>query len=443
MSLSTFSTGLSGLEANSQGLNVVGNNLSNLNTIGFKASNISFVDVLSQAAGSGQGTAVSGVSRVFTQGTMISTNSPTDVAIQGRGFFVLSNGTDQMFSRAGNFHLDADRRLLNATGLAVQGYVRNPATGKIDTNQLARDLQIPATPGSPTPTAKFGIAANLDANAPTGTRFVTTVPVYDSLGKAHLATITFQKEISGGATPQTRWKFDVTVARKEFAGVAADNTEKLSLITGDVAVDPPAAGTMVFDSAGRLTSSFLGTEPQALPAAQNLRLPPANANIPALGNGGRLNTSGITWTLLNAAGEGNITGFSSASAVVSLSQDGMPTGTIDEIAINDDGVVVGILGGGLTVELAKISIATFANPEGLTPVGGNSFTQSASSGTPLIGTPGEGGRGSLASGRLEQSNVDIATEFTKIIAFQRGYQANARIITTTDQILQETLNLKT
>ena len=259
MGLNTFLTGLSGLNSNSQGLNVVGNNLANLNTVGFKASNISFSDVLGQvftagteqsgAAHVGLGSHVSGIRSVFSQGGVQASNNPLDVAIQGKGLIIVKDGSNatNYYTRAGNMHLNSGGQLVSEQGFSVQGYVRNPTTGLIDPNGGLQDISVPSGLMPATPTTQFEIGMNLDANAATGTQFSTTMQLYDSLGKSHTATMTFQKEVSGGATPVTKWRFDLTIPRNEIAGVAANNTEKFSLITGAVATTPPTAGALVFD----------------------------------------------------------------------------------------------------------------------------------------------------------------------------------------------------
>ena len=451
MGLTTFSTALSGLTANTMGLNVVGNNLANMNTVGYKVSNVSFTDVLGQTF-NGPGTSKSGssfnvglgtqtgrVSKNFSQGGLEATGKATDVAIQGDGFFVVNDGAGNFYTRAGNFQVDADGNLVNSAGLAVQGYLRNPQTGLIDRNSGLRDITMPTGLGNSTATSLMEFAINLDAGAPVGTQFATTVPMYDSLGDVHLATVSFQKDSIGA---DSRWKFDITIPHKDLDGIAATSTDDFSLITGAIATKPPAAGALVFDSTGNLKSSYTGPDPAVLPPAVNLTIPPGAVVIPLMANGANLAENGIQWKLLGGNGESNLTSFASTSVVTFNSQNGVPPGSMSSLVVQSDGTVQGVFSNGLTQAVAQIGLGKFTNPNGLISRGGGLFSESTASGTVLLVQPGESGTGRLAGGTLEQSNVDLAAEFTKIITFQRGYQANARIITTTDQILQETMDLK-
>ncbi len=454
MGLTTFSTGLSGLATNSQGLNVIGNNLANLNTVGYKTSNISFTDVLGQTFGTagtaksgntmhiGLGAQVGSVRQVFSQGSVQTTNNPLDVAIQGKGFLVVKNGTGQVYTRAGNLHLDADGNLIAENGSNVQGYTRNPSTGQIDSNLGLTSIKMPSGLNSPVVTSQFELAMNLDADAANGTQFNSSVQVYDSLGNPHVATLTLQKEISGGATPATKWRFDITIPRNEVAGIAATNTEKLSLITGAVATATPSAGALLFDNSGKLTSAYVGADPATPPALANITIPGTGVTLPQMANGASLSSS-IGWNLLNSStGLPNITAFASPSEITASSQNGAAAGSLNNLSIQPDGTISAVFSNGKTVNVAQLVLAQFSNVDGLLPQGGGFYAESAASGSSFFGVPGEGGRGQLTNGALEQSNVDLATELTKIITFQRGYQANARIITLTDQIMQETMNLR-
>jgi flagellar hook protein FlgE len=454
MGLTTFSTGLSGLATNSQGLNVIGNNLANLNTVGYKSSNISFTDVLGQTFGTagtaksgntmhiGLGAQVGGVRQMFSQGSLQTTNNPHDVAIQGRGFLVVQKDGVQSYTRAGNLHLDADGNLVTENGANVQGYGRNPVTGEIDSNLGISAIKIPSGLENPIMTSQFELAANLDANAADGTQFNTSVQVYDSLGRPHIATLTFQKEISGGATPETRWRFDLTIPRNEVAGIPASNTEKLSLITGAVATATPGAGALLFDNSGQLTSAYIGADPATPPALADITFPATGVTLPTLTGGAALSPS-FTWNILNTVtGQSNLTAYASASDVTAKTQNGAAAGSRSNLSILADGTISAVFSNGQTVNVAQIVLAQFSNVDGLIAQGGGFFAESQASGDSFFGTPGEGGRGQITSGALEQSNVDLAAELTKIITFQRGYQANARIITVTDQIMQETMNLR-
>ena len=209
-----------------------------------------------------------------------------------------------------------------------------------------------------------------------------------------------------------------------------------------MAAATPAAASLVFDSNGRLKSVYTGATPATLPAVANLSVPPAAVTIPNFANSGTLNPGGLVWKIIADNGDFNATGVASASNVTFSNQDGVPPGDMNSLSILADGTVAGVFSNGLTQEVAKIALAQFNNENGLSPRGNGLFAESAASGSLLLGIPGQGGRGRLVGGALELSNVDLAAEFTKIITFQRGYQANARMITATDEILQETMNLK-
>jgi len=453
MSLTTFSTGLSGLSTSSEALNVVGNNLANLNTIGYKSQDISFSDVLGQEyvtpgtptsgtiASIGLGAQVSSIRSNFSQGTVNTTGNPLDVAIEGQGFLVVDNSQGQYYTRAGNLQLDANGNLVSQTGANVQGYVMNPATGKIDTSTL-QSVKIPSGLANPVATSNFALGMNLDSTAATGTQFSTSVQIFDSLGKPHVATITLQKAAGGSGSSSATWNFDITIPNNEVASVASSNTQQYSLLTGAVAANPPAAGTLVFDAKGNLTSAYLGGTAPATPTVANLAIPPSGTSLPSLADGATL-SSGLTWQLLDSkTGAPTLSGFANASAVTSSNQNGAAAGTLSTLSILSDGTISAAFSNGTTSNVGQIALAQFDNPNGLLQQGSGLYTVSEASGTAFIGTAGTGGRGTLLGSSLEQSNVDLATELTKIITFQRSYQASAKIITATDQIMQDTINMK-
>lgn len=452
MGLSTFSTALAGLNSNTQGLNVVGNNLANLNTVGFKESNISFSEVLGQQFATpgtaesgmlnqvGNGSQVQAVRAVFTQGGIQASTNPLDVAIQGQGMLVVNDNGATSYTRAGNMHLDANGNLVSGSGANIQGYTADPATGAVNKSLGIQNIQMPQNLVSPTPTTQFSLAMNLDGQAPTGSNFSTSVQLFDSKGTAHMATLSMQKDISTDASPVTRWRFDLTIPKSEIAGSNPADTTSVSLLTGTTASDAPAAGAMVFDANGKMTSAYLGADPATNPAVGNLTVPPSTVTAPALANGASF--SPITWKLLSDAGTPGVTGYASANEVTASNQNGAASGTMTGVSVQPDGMLAAVFSNGKTMNVGQIVLAQFNNLDGLISQGGGLYTESSASGEPKLGAPGEGSSGRLMSGALEQSNVDMATELTKIITFQRGYQANARLITTSDQILQETLNLK-
>src|SRR5437667_9100020 len=315
MSLTTFSTGLSGLHTSSEALNVVGNNLANLNTAGYKASDISCSDVLGEqfttpgtatsgnTASIGLGAQVSSVRANFGQGSLKTTNNPLDVAIQGSGFLVVNNSQGAFFTRAGNLQLDANGNLVTQAGANVQGYLQNPTTGQID-NTVLQSIKIPSGLNNPVATSQFNVGMNLDASAAKGTAFTTSIQVYDSLGKSHTATLTLAKDVSTGTNPTALWRFDITIPNNEVSGVAATDTQQYSLLTGKAERTPPAASALARDANGKLKSAYVGADPATLPALANITVP--ITTLPQLANGGSLSAAGITWTLLDAtAGTSN------------------------------------------------------------------------------------------------------------------------------------------
>lgn len=421
MSVGSFSASLAGLNANQQKLSVIGNNLANINTIGFKASNVAFADLVSQSVGGpstdpmqvGLGVTVGSISPNFSQGGIETTGVATNVAIQGTGFFLVGDSSTRAYTRAGNFSFDASGKLTTPDGQAVQGYTAlDPTTGLLSTTGQPTDVVIP--PGvlrAPVPTTSFGTTTNLDANAPVGATFSASVQIYDVLGDQHVATVTYTK------SAVDTWAYDITVPGAE--------------VTGGTAGTPFSIGTgsVQFSNTGALS------QVNGAAAADVTITSPAWAN-------GALATD-FAWDLVDANGTGSLTGYSSASATSSITQNGSPTGAVSSIiTIDAEGKLIASFGIGRTVTVGQLALATFNNPQGLVKLGTNLFSESEASGIPSIGTAGTGGRGSLIGSALEQSNVDIAQEFTQMILAQRGYQANSKSITVADELLLETLNLK-
>ena len=260
----------------------------------------------------GLGAQVGRVAALLTQGGLDTTNSPTDIAIQGSGYFVVSDGEAQLYTRAGNFNLDADGQLVTPTGHRVQGYSKDPVTGVIDVNAKLSTIKIPSM-GNSVATSEFELIFQPGCSAAVGSTFSTTLQVFDSLGEVHLATVDFVKD-SVTATGSD-WKFDITLPHKEFFGVAPTSTNKFSLFTGAIATTPPGAGTLVFDNNGKLTSVYVGATPGTLPPVANLQVPPTGVTIPTFNNSAILNSGGISWNLLDENGDSNATALSTESNV--------------------------------------------------------------------------------------------------------------------------------
>jgi flagellar hook protein FlgE len=446
MGLNTFSTALSGMDSSTMGLNVVGNNLANLNTTGFKGSDVLFSEVLGQQFNTpggnvnhlGLGSQVQAIRASFSQGGIQTSNNPLDVAIQGQGMLVVDDNGTRMYTRVGGMRLDSDGNLVSSGGLNMQGYTRNAATGMIDRSLGIQNIQVPNTLVAPTPTTQFDIGLNLDGREPTGSQYSTSVQLFDSFGAAHTANLSLQKEVSGTTTPVTRWRFDLTIPANQLAGSNPADTSSISLLTGTTATASPAAGALVFDGAGNLTSAYVGADPATNPPLADLTLP--TSAVPALTNGGTL--SPITWNMLSASGTPIVSGYATGSEVTESSQNGSFAGTMSSLSIQSNGMLSAVFNNGKTVDVGQLVLAQFRNADALTSQGGGLFTESSNSGAARLGAPEDSGQGKLMSGALELSNVDLATELTKIITYQRSYQASAKMISTADQILQETLNIR-
>ncbi|MEO7191682.1 MAG: flagellar hook protein FlgE [Vicinamibacterales bacterium] len=421
MSVGSFSASLSGLNANQQKLSVIGNNLANLNTVGFKASNVNFSDLVSQSIGGpsqdpmqvGLGVATGSISPNFSQGGIESTGISTNVAIQGTGFFMVGDAAHRAYSRAGNFSFDATGQLITPDGHPVQGYTAtNATTGAIDTTGQPTSIIIP--PGvlrAPVPTTSFGTALNLDASAAVGSVFTSSVQMYDALGVTHVATVAFTKTAAGA------WNYTMTVPGADVTGGTPGVPTSV------------ATGTLGFNSLGRLS------QVNGAAAADVAITSPAWKNGAAAIN--------FSWDLVDANNTTTITGYAAPSATASTTQNGSPTGAVSSIiTISAAGELIASFGIGRTVTVGQLAMATFNNPQGLVKLGTNLYSESEASGIPSIGVAGTGGRGTLIGSALEQSNVDIATEFTQMILAQRGYQANSKSITVADELLVDTLNLK-
>ena len=418
----SFSAALSGLNANSIALSVIGNNLANTNTVGFKASTVTFHDLVSQTLklGGGGGNPVQiglgvitgTIAPTFSQGSIESTREPTNVAIQGDGFFVVAKEAGSAYTRAGDFSFDADGRLVSSDGDAVQGWTElDPLTGDILTAAQPDEIIIP--PGvlrDPTATTSFQALSNLDADAPVGDTFTTTIQIIDSLGAPHLSTITYTNTGPGA------WTYDITVPGAEITGGTAGTPFSLG------------AGTVGFDAFGVL-NDVGGAAP-----ADVAIVTPTWVNGAAASN--------WSWDLVDLNGDAHLSGFATDSSTSSIAQNGTRAAQLQTISVDKQGNIVATFGSGQSVKLAQLAMATFNNPKGLFKLGANLYGESGAAGLPNIGTAGSGGKGSLIGSALETSNVDIAEEFTKMILAQRGFQASARTITVSDELLLETLNLK-
>ena len=417
----SFSTALSALNANSTAIDVVGNNLANMNSTGFKASSVAFRDLVTQSLDGGLGATQVGLGtaqpltiRQFTQGALQSSSGQLDAAIQGDGFFVLQdkNG-NPLYTRAGNFLADKDGNLLTPSGANVQGWTTtHPLTGKINTSGPIGNIIVPV--GSlkpPTPTTNFSVDMNLDATAAADatSAFKTPITVYDSLGNSHVLTVAFQK------TDVNTWSYQVQIPGSDVTSGTAGMPVDIS----------GAGGTLTFDSSGQLTDPATGS--------------PITFDIPGLSSGAA--DMSLTWDPYTAAGAGRITQFGQPSAPSASAQNGSTAGQLVHVGLVDGGQILARYSNGDQVVVAQLAMASIRNADTLIAAGNNDFQLSARTAAPSIGVPGTGGRGTIAGGSIEASTVDIAREFTNLIVYQRGYQANSRVITTADQLSQDTINL--
>jgi flagellar hook protein FlgE len=413
-----FSNALSGLSANALAIDVVSGNLANLNTTGYKSNQVSFEDLVSESLGGAAsanlvgGSAVPISNRPFTQGSITSTGNPYDAAIQGNGFFVLKTAAgNQVFTRAGNFKLDSTGHLLTQSGDHVEGW--NGVNGVVDTNAGISDVVLPvAGLRQPSTTTKFSFAVNLNANAAAGTpdaTFSSPMQVVDSQGQTHVLTVTYTKS----ATTPLSWDYAVTIPDSDLAAPPGA---------------PLATGTLTFDSHGKLSSP-------ADPVSGAIAIP-----VTGLADGAA--DLALTWNLYDVSGNPTITQYDQASANLASSQDGTQAGQLTGIAIGAGGQMTATYSNGDNIAVAQLAVGSVLNPGSMQDLGNNTFGVTSATSVPAIGTPGTGSRGTITGGALEASTVDIAKEFTNLLVYQRGYQANAKVITTEDDILQETVALK-
>jgi len=403
-------SGVTGIRSHQVRMDVIGNNIANVNTTGFKGSRVTFQDVFSQtlSAGSAQttpqqvglGVGVGSTDLNMGAGSLQMTGRELDLAIEGDGLFVLKGGDGTtLYSRAGNFDWDSEGFLVNpATGARVQGWMAD-ANGVMTNPEVATLTDIQMIPGSVSlakPTTFVTLGGNLDAGAvvdPAVDEYSTTFTTYDSLGRAQAINLKFNK------TAANAWSWSVT-------GPAG------------VTVTPTSSTALNFNTDGTMQTGQAGT---------------ISLNIPDAA----FQTVSLDFTNVTQAFAGT-----TGSSVLPRKADGYPLGTLESVSIDSAGIVFGVFSNGFRRNMAQVALADFANVGGLQKVGGSAFAESSSSGAPLVGKPSTGGRGRLVSGNLEMSNVDLSTEFTNMIMTQRGFQANTRIISAADEMIQDLVNLR-
>jgi len=535
--LSSMYSGISGLKSNSDSLNVVGNNISNVNTTGYKSSRASFEDVLYQTVGGtsgssqvGRGSALAAVDTDFSQGSFETTNSATDLAIGGAGFFIVKKPANDAtyYTRAGGFSLDKDGNLVDSAGDYLQGKAIDRTTdtaGGVDTN-----IVISQQPSEPRATAEIDMVVNLQSNA--AFRGIISPPVsttagsdviavgastsgfpatgsystaYAANGGDYTVTMTLPDgsfvarnvtaaEATGTVTnfegtlvdgtgapildpsgnPQTiRTGLDLT-----FNGITAGETSSWTLGGYDATSTSTISNTTnyqssitVYDSLGTghvVTVNFRKASVGAAASTWEWHATTGGDDVIAGGGSGTLTfnnvgvlvaggsaqavtfdfaggaAAGQTISLLfgPSSGEGATTQYPISSKTNYQSQDGYAPGVLQNISVSQDGIISGTYDNGQILSLYQVTLANFNNPQGLKREGGNLYSTTLESGNAFTSTPGDGGTGKISANSLEQSNVDLATEFVRMIIAQRGYEANSKVITTTDEILQTLMNLK-
>lgn len=402
--LSSLFSGISGLNANSDAMAVIGDNIANVNTMGFKSSRASFANILSQSSSGytgneiGRGVSMTGISAQMGQGSLETTENATDMAIQGSGFFMLRDETGAAFyTRAGEFKFDKDGTLVDNNAMKVQGWDLDMPVG---TGGTVTDITVPnGGTAASKPTEEISLKVNLDAAAAVLDEYSTSMTVYDSLGNEVDLTITFTRQAGGW-----QWAPSIPVA----AGTAA------------------GGGVLAFGADGTLSNN-------------------ADETISLTLLSGATSPQDLTWDLVDDATtltNGDVTGYAAESATTFQTQDGFPAGMMQTVSIDENGTITGVYNNGQTKPLFQISMASFPSYWGLTKKGGNLWAESLASGQPMIGTAGSGGFGTVISQSLEMSNVDLAAEFVDLITTQRAFQANSRVITASDEILTELINIK-
>mgnify|MGYP005840213773 CR=1 FL=1 len=409
--LRSMFSAISGLRGNQIYMDVIGNNIANINTTAFKSARASFSTTLAQTVRPasapqldrgginpvqvGLGTTLASIDTIFIQGDLKSTSRLTDMAIEGEGFFILSDGQRQVYTRDGAFDIGLDGSLLSpATGFKVQGWMVDPVTGTLDTTSGLAPLTIPINQQSPAQaTTATSFTGNLDSRVAVGATVTTNMEVYDSLGGTHVITVTFTK--------------------------AGANSWDWAISENDTSIDGLAgSGTITFDTSGQVTAGGTGAITIDYSAASGLADGAVDIDFTSIGQ------------------------VAQNSEVTLSARDGATAGDFVTFTVDKTGLLTAVYSNGVNELIGQIALARFANPGGLLQAGNNHYEMSPNSGVPVISTPGNNGLGSVNSGFLEAAHVDLAQQFTDMIIASRGFQANSRVVTTADEMLQELVNLK-
>ena len=419
---------VSGINTASTAISVIGDNIANVSTPGFKERRAEFGDLLGQSISTGGGVSQVGsgsnllnVGQIFSQGTLTTTARTTDLAVEGQGFFVLDGPQGALYSRAGMFSFDNNGLLTDPIGLRVQGYGIDPLT-QLSNGQLG-DIQLSTGVAPPQPSSLINMSVNLDADAPdtlgpfdpgdpTGTSsFQTVVTLFDSLGAAHPATIYFTDNGAGS------WDWNAALP-------PADTTTPPATAGDPVVVQ--GSGTLAFNTAGVLQSTT-GT---------SITFEFSGGSTP-----GQVIDLDFGPTGSNQTGDLTTQFAGQTSSINSQFQDGFGTGNLSALSIDREGYLTASFSNGATRPIAQVALASFAAIEGLGSVGNNAFVETRDSGQPLLGAAQTGQFGSIRSNSLEQSNVDLADQFIRLILNQRAFQANTRTVSTTNELLANLVQL--
>jgi len=456
--------GASGLSSFGEAVRVVGDNIANVNTLGFKSQNVNFSDVLSQTVGVtksnianqvGNGVRIGAITRDQQQGSLQNTTSPTDMAINGNGLFAMrdpaTNGLT--YTRAGAFILDKDFNLIDGQGNIVQGFAVDDVTGKAVGN--VTDITFSNLAAQAKATSQVTVGATLDSNAtvlPTGTTFdpgnpstfhyKTEVNAFDALGQTHAVSLQFTK-VGQDSAGNIVWDWHASVDGGELSGGTAGTATEIGAPTASTiaaGVVTPGAQSIVFGPKGELVNE------KSLPLTINW----ANATPGSIKmNFGNAAGQGTLYPVATADAQG-ITGtgldgtvqMAGSFATRQMTRDGFAAGFLDKLETDSSGKIFGVFTNGQRRALFQVALASFPNDAVLSHNGSNLLKETIASGSPVLGLPGAGGMGSISPFALEQSNVDLAAEFVKLIIVQRGYEANSKTILTTDQMLASLMQIK-
>jgi flagellar hook protein FlgE len=509
--MASFYIPLTGLNADSTALNTIANNLSNMNTTGYKAQSVNFSDLFYQQVGEagsgdpiqrGSGTQVCSIETDFSNGSPNTTNVDTNVALQGNGFFVVGTGGNSLLTRDGDFSLDLNGNLVTSSGLNVMGF---PATnGVVNTNAPLAPVHIPVGEVEPpSATTTFGMTATLDSAANVGDSLSGKIQVYDSLGNAYQAQVTYTKTATNtwsynvtlpdtleatstvGAVKTQVYAFgssagtlatvdpatNLTITASGLGGVsttinaptvkpgelvskyAADLQSALTAANiSDPTVTANAAGQLIISGTNITTSGSVIQEPVASKAATgsltfdsngNLVSPSTNVTgITFSGLSDGASNLNMTWNLFGAAGSSTLSQVvAQTSAASSSIQDGFASGNYSGFTIGSDGTVTATFNNGQKLNVGQLALGNVVNLQGLQDTGNGDYATTLASGTATIGVSGTSGLGTMQGGALEASNVNISAEFSDLIIAQRAFEANSKAVTTFDTITQETINM--